>query len=141
MIDNRKECRECNEDTKFPTGFWDGFDKSGNMIGGCTFDCNNMNCLIKQERAETKRKEELNRADTHKENALNGIDIKEFSRMRKERRCTIMDCSKHLGVRPSMYSGYELERLPIPPEHYGKMKNYFESIEPTDHTTPLQPEK
>lgn len=43
MVVNIK-CNNCNEPTKFVTGFWDGKDGAH----GCLYDCKNIQCEFKQ---------------------------------------------------------------------------------------------
>lgn len=43
MVVNIK-CNNCNEPTKFVTGFWDGKDGAH----GCLYDCKNIQCEAKQ---------------------------------------------------------------------------------------------
>jgi len=42
----KENCQTCNDPTKYISGFWDG----AKGTSGQMFDCNNLNCEIKQGR-------------------------------------------------------------------------------------------
>jgi hypothetical protein len=122
---NAKKCVECTEPTKYATGFWDGVDqKTGKQTGGLLYDCNNMNCSLKQEQKAMYEDAEKQRQFSMQENVSNGIDIKQLEEKRKKAEITIMDISRYLEIRPTVYSDYKAERLPMPRELYNKALSF-----------------
>ena len=104
-------CQTCNDPTKYPIGFWDDKDSSGQL-----FDCNNLDCELKRNRIRTAEREEGQRKLVIAANEKHGLSMDSVKARRKELGITIMKMSQGLGISPSTYSCYETCRNVVPLE-------------------------
>lgn len=116
-------CQTCTEPTKHAIGFWDGANGSGGYI----YDCDNINCLAKQESIERAMviKSEMDKID--RINFLKGISMSMIKSKRKELRITIHKMADWLGISCSEYSDYEMCRKPLPLELHDRIDEIFHS--------------
>lgn len=122
---DEKRCRECTEPTKYISGFWDGADLNGNDTSGCFYDCNNIGCGIKMDRAIREAAAEDERQRIRVENADNGTDASTLVDMRKAAQCTLRTAAEIAGISPSDYSAMEQERKAIPSQLYNCLGYIF----------------
>ena len=108
------DCATCKDPTKRPVGFWAAADANGKATQGYLFDCDSETCPEAQTRRAAAAAKTENHETVRKINAENGMDAREYRRLRIEARCTIMDISRILQCGPAQYSAYETEREPIP---------------------------
>lgn len=107
------QCEQCTEPTKRPVGFWDG-----DNCGGYMWDCDNLNCPVKQERESKRANETAAKSESHRLNQKHGINIDKMKRLRRGYGETIRDMSRILNVSSAEYSEFETERKPMPVDIY-----------------------
>lgn len=114
-------CQTCNEPTKHAIGFWDGANGSGGYI--C--DCDNINCLKKQENIEKAMaiKAEMDKID--RINLANEIYMTTIKAKRKKLKITIHKMADWLKITCSEYSDYEMCRKPLPLELHDRINEVF----------------
>ena len=107
-----ENCQTCNDSTKYIFAHWDG----ENGTHGNVFECNNLDCELKQNRLWAAEREEEQRLTVIIANAKNGISMERVRMTRKELGITLVKMARGLGVSPSTYSCYETCREVLPVE-------------------------
>ena len=120
-----KSCEECNEPTKRVCGLWDGVDEHGNDVSGCFYDCDNMECAIKQERCRKIADERANWLNIRAQNIANGTSAKELRKMRRKSKCSLGTAAVLAGVTISEYSAMEAEKKTLPMNIYQTLRLCF----------------
>lgn len=123
---SKSKCELCNEPTKRPFAFWDGYDAKGNRVGGMTYQCNSQECELAVCRRKAADDEARQKAHVRACNTVNGIDAQKLRRRRHTATCTMREASEHIGCSAAQYSAYESERAPIPKTTYDQLMRYFE---------------
>lgn len=122
---NSIKCMKCMEPTKHVAGFWDGINPTTKeQASGVLYDCNNMECSLKQQQKTMSENAEKQRQHVIQENTLNEVNIKQLEEKRKNARITIRDISCHLKISPAIYSSYKSERIPMPKKTYEHALNF-----------------
>lgn len=122
----KSKCDACDEPTKRPFGFWDGYDADGNHIGGLEYTCESEGCEVAVLRRMKAHEEADRRAQAQAQNAANGIDVQKLRKARQNARCTLGEAATRLGFSAAQYSAYETERLPMPMIVYNTLCEYLE---------------
>lgn len=121
-----RKCTNCAEPTKVVTGFWDGVNPATKEpTHGCFYDCENMECPEKQFAEAALGKSEATKAECHKKNLENGVDILRLRKARIAAKCTMRDAYLIANVEPHAYSDWEHERKPMDKDIYEILMDYF----------------
>jgi len=126
---NLKGCNECNNPTKYILGLWDG----ENGTHGAIYECNNLNCELKQNRLKDTDYSEENKNRVTESNESKLIFVQLIKAKRKELAITIRKMSDRLGLSCSDYSNYEMCREALPVEMVDKINSIFREIQKEDH--------
>lgn len=105
-----KGCNECNNPTKYVFGLWDG----ENGTHGAIYECNNLDCELKQNRLKAIDYSDENKKKVIAENESNMIFVDSIKEKRKELEITIRKMAMNINISCSEYSNYEQCREPFP---------------------------
>lgn len=119
------KCDTCNEPTKCPVGFWDGYDERGNMTGSCTWGCDSPDCEIAIQRRLMEEDAARTRALVLQINAANGVDVRKLRQARMDAYCTIREASEEINCSAAEYSAYETGRASMPKDKYIHLYKYL----------------
>jgi len=112
---DKMNCQTCTNPTKYIFGLWDG--KNGSH--GAIFECNNLDCELKQNRLKASDDSEENKRTVTIINESNNVFMQKIKAKRKELQIAIRAMADGLGVSPSNYSNYEQGRVVVPVEMAG----------------------
>lgn len=121
----QSKCDTCNEPTKSPMGFWDGYDEQGNMTGGCTWHCDSPECEIAVQRRFREEDAERTKTLVQQVNAENGVDVRKLRRARMDAYCTIREASEVINCSAAEYSAYETGRASMPKDKFIYLYKYL----------------
>lgn len=124
-MNEHQVCERCQEETKRPTGFWDGKDEAGMDTGGPMFTCDNPRCKIAAERRRAKAEAEKRRETADEINGAYDIDLEKFRDARRRAGITIYEASQIAGISSATLSAYESRRLPFPILIYNRLMARF----------------
>lgn len=118
-------CDDCNEPSKYVTGFWDGENDSH----GCFYDCMNQECKVRQNIAKVELENAQKKRDVQNENFRRGISAIHIITLRRDAGLTMMQMSQVAGCSPAEYSAYEHERDAFDPVVYWRAMKYLKRYE------------
>lgn len=110
---DRKRCEKCNEPTKFICALACGVQSQEH------YDCQNLNCDIKQKAVKSAIQSEENEKRNKETNKSNGIDIETFDELRRAGGLTLMRLSKSLSISLPELCDYLYLRKAVPKEKVG----------------------
>lgn len=130
-MNDHQICERCGQDTKRPSGFWDGENEDGELTGGFTYTCDSQECPIAQKRRAGEEERARRQATARAANRKEFISAEQFRSTRREAGMTLKEAADLAGVTPAELSAYETEREPFPPEIYrGVMTEFLNYIPP-----------